>query len=114
MSDSTSQPPPDLPNFDGDRAVRQSSVESSPTGTGPATLTKSGAVSKMRSHRGNIPTLPQNKLCPLCPAKFTRTTHLNRHLKTHTNERLHECDRCHAQFTRSDLLTRHKRTCCDS
>ncbi|KAI9068398.1 hypothetical protein FKP32DRAFT_1608961 [Trametes sanguinea] len=92
----------------------QSSAESSPTGTAPATLTKSGAVSKMRSHRGNIPTLPQNKLCPLCPAKFTRTTHLNRHLKTHTNERLHECDRCHAQFTRSDLLTRHKRTCCDS
>ncbi|KAI8994091.1 fungal-specific transcription factor domain-containing protein [Trametes punicea] len=96
-----------------------------------ATLTKSGAVSKMRSHRGNIPTLPQNKLCPLCPAKFTRTTHLNRHLKTRelcmlvvrkrslsrvvdTNERLHECDRCHAQFTRSDLLTRHRRTCCDS
>ncbi|KAI1785380.1 hypothetical protein LXA43DRAFT_1038459 [Ganoderma leucocontextum] len=68
----------------------------------------------MRSHRGNIPTLPQTKLCPLCSAKFTRTTHLNRHLKTHSNERLHECDRCHAQFTRSDLLTRHKRTCADS
>ncbi|TBU37712.1 hypothetical protein BD309DRAFT_594197 [Dichomitus squalens] len=77
-------------------------------------VTKNGSVSKMRSHRGNVPTLPQTKFCPLCPARFTRTTHLNRHLKTHSNERLHECDRCHAQFTRSDLLTRHKRTCADS
>ncbi|OJT10734.1 hypothetical protein TRAPUB_12766 [Trametes pubescens] len=82
--------------------------------TAPVTLTKSGNVSKMRAHRGNVPTLPQTKFCHLCPAKFTRTTHLNRHLKTHSNERLHECDRCNAQFTRSDLLSRHKRTCCDS
>ncbi|KAH0827315.1 hypothetical protein J3R83DRAFT_3939 [Lanmaoa asiatica] len=43
---------------------------------------KDGAVSKMRSHKGNIPVLPQTKLCPHCPAKFTRTTHLNRHLRT--------------------------------
>ncbi|KAI0785551.1 hypothetical protein C8Q75DRAFT_809151 [Abortiporus biennis] len=76
--------------------------------------TKDGAVSRMRSHKGNIPSLPQNKLCPLCPAKFTRTTHLNRHLRTHSNERMHECERCHAQFTRSDLLARHKRNCGES
>ncbi len=44
--------------------------------------TKGGSLSKMRSHKGNIPTLPQTKLCHLCSAKFTRTTHLNRHLKT--------------------------------
>ncbi|EGN99617.1 hypothetical protein SERLA73DRAFT_179719 [Serpula lacrymans var. lacrymans S7.3] len=68
----------------------------------------------MRAHRGNIPVLPQTKLCPYCPAKFTRTTHLNRHLRTHTGERLHRCDTCDAQFTRSDLLTRHKKTCGDS
>lgn len=43
---------------------------------------KDGAPSKMRSHKGNIPILPQTKLCPHCPAKFTRTTHLNRHLRT--------------------------------
>ncbi|KAG1716094.1 hypothetical protein ID866_1066 [Astraeus odoratus] len=53
---------------------------------------KDGTVSKMRSHKGNIPILPQTKLCPHCPAKFTRTTHLNRHLRTHTGERLHRCD----------------------
>lgn len=48
----------------------------------PVELKKDGTVSKMRSHKGNIPVLPQNKLCPHCPAKFTRTTHLNRHLRT--------------------------------
>lgn len=74
---------------------------------------KDGTVSKMRSHKGNVPILPQTKLCPECPAKFTRTTHLNRHLRTHTGERLHRCDTCEAQFTRSDLLTRHKKTCGD-
>lgn len=43
---------------------------------------KDGGISKLRLHRGNIPILPQTKLCPHCPAKFTRTTHLNRHLHT--------------------------------
>ncbi|KAF9268772.1 hypothetical protein L218DRAFT_917817 [Marasmius fiardii PR-910] len=72
---------------------------------------KDGTPSKMRSHNGNIPMLPQTKLCPHCPAKFTRTTHLNRHLRNHTNERLHNCNICGAQFTRSDLLSRHKKGC---
>ncbi|TFK74536.1 hypothetical protein BDN72DRAFT_759444 [Pluteus cervinus] len=79
----------------------------------PLSRRKDGTVSKMRSHRGNVPVLPQTKLCPHCPAKFTRTTHLNRHLRTHTGERLHRCDLCDAQFTRSDLLARHKRSCVD-
>ncbi|KAJ6548675.1 hypothetical protein B0H19DRAFT_1161593 [Mycena capillaripes] len=69
-------------------------------------------LSRMRTHKGNVPSLPQTKRCSLCPAKFTRTTHLNRHLRSHTNERLHRCNLCKtAEFTRSDLLTRHKRTC---
>ncbi|KAH7876829.1 uncharacterized protein C8R40DRAFT_1041968 [Lentinula edodes] len=72
---------------------------------------KDGTYSKMRSHAGNIPVLPQTKLCPFCPAKFTRTTHLNRHLRNHTNERVHKCDLCEAQFTRSDLLSRHRKGC---
>lgn len=29
-----------------------------------------------------MPSLPQTKYCFLCPAKFTRTTHLNRHLRS--------------------------------
>ncbi|KAF7795522.1 hypothetical protein EIP86_006684 [Pleurotus ostreatoroseus] len=76
-------------------------------------FTKTGNVSRMRAHKGNKPGLPQNHLCHLCPAKFTRVTHLHRHLRTHTNERSHQCDKCGTQFTRSDLLTRHKRSCGD-
>ncbi|KAJ7894224.1 hypothetical protein B0H14DRAFT_2334520 [Mycena olivaceomarginata] len=74
---------------------------------------------RMRSHKGNMPSLPQTKHCPSCPAKFTRTTHLKRHLRSHTDERLYPCDAsdmalriCNrSEFTRSDLLLRHKRTC---
>lgn len=51
-----------------------------------------GVSEKLRRHAGNIPVLPQTKQCPHCPAKFTRSTHLNRHLKTHSSERLHRCD----------------------
>ncbi|KAI0051409.1 hypothetical protein FA95DRAFT_1554493 [Auriscalpium vulgare] len=76
-------------------------------------LTADDPSARMRAHGGNRPSLPQTKQCPLCPAKFTRTTHLNRHLRTHTNERSHRCDTCLSEFTRSDLLTRHKRSCGD-
>ncbi|KAJ6511938.1 fungal-specific transcription factor domain-containing protein [Mycena vitilis] len=75
---------------------------------------KDGSLSKMRAHRGNISTLPKNKICPhpQCSARFTRSTHLTRHMKTHTNERRYKCQTCHsAQFTRSDLLARHRRSC---
>ncbi|KAJ7645623.1 fungal-specific transcription factor domain-containing protein [Mycena polygramma] len=68
----------------------------------------------MRAHRGNIATLPQNKTCPhpQCSARFTRSTHLTRHMKNHTNERRYKCQTCHsAQFTRSDLLARHRKSC---
>ncbi|KAJ7894222.1 hypothetical protein B0H14DRAFT_3426991 [Mycena olivaceomarginata] len=71
----------------------------------------------VRSHKGNMPSLPQTKYCPSCPAKFTRTTHLKRHLRSHKDERLYPCDAsdtaiCNrSEFTRSDLLLRHKRTC---
>lgn len=66
-------------------------------------LKANGEVSRMRNHKGmsfgtfmhvvpmvlngahdkgNMPSLPQTKYCTLCPAKFTRTTHLNRHLRS--------------------------------
>ncbi|KAJ7690657.1 fungal-specific transcription factor domain-containing protein [Mycena rosella] len=76
-------------------------------------LNKDGTVSKMRKHKGNIPTLPQTKACPHCSARFTRSTHLTRHMKTHTNERHYRCTTCDAQFTRSDLLARHRKSCED-
>ncbi|KAF7345372.1 C6 transcription factor [Mycena venus] len=71
---------------------------------------KDGSISKMRAHKGNVPTLPQTKVCPHCSARFTRTTHLTRHMKNHTNERQYKCQTCPAQFTRSDLLARHRKT----
>ncbi|KAG2009474.1 STE-12 alpha [Coprinopsis cinerea AmutBmut pab1-1] len=89
-------------------------VNTEPPLHSPIEYRANGEISRMRSHKGNMPSLPQNKFCSLCPAKFTRTTHLNRHLRSHTNERSHKCDACSAEFTRSDLLTRHKRTCGDS
>ncbi|KAJ6593637.1 fungal-specific transcription factor domain-containing protein [Mycena capillaripes] len=74
---------------------------------------KDGSISRMRSHKGNRPTLPQTQACPHCSARFTRSTHLNRHLKNHTNERHYKCLSCPAQFTRSDLLARHRKNCED-
>jgi uncharacterized Zn-finger protein len=59
----------------------QNSAMSLPPQTTAVEYKKDGTVSRMRSHRGNVPQLPQTKLCPFCPAKFTRTTHLNRHLR---------------------------------
>ncbi|KAF9269838.1 hypothetical protein L218DRAFT_292376 [Marasmius fiardii PR-910] len=69
---------------------------------------------RTRSHGGNIPKLPQTKFCTFCPAKFTRTTHLNRHVRSHINQRHYRCDMCGSEFTRSDLLSRHKKTCGNS
>ncbi|KAF7362108.1 C6 transcription factor [Mycena venus] len=74
---------------------------------------KDGSISKMRAHKGNVPTLPQTKACPHCSARFTRSTHLTRHMKNHTNERQYKCQTCPAQFTRSDLLARHRKNCED-
>ncbi|KAF8175608.1 hypothetical protein K438DRAFT_1847413 [Mycena galopus ATCC 62051] len=69
-------------------------------------------VSRRQAHKGNVPTLPQTNYCSLCPAKFTRTTHLNRHLRSHTSKRLYRCTLCKSsEFTRSDLLKRHMCSC---
>ncbi|KAJ7825540.1 hypothetical protein B0H14DRAFT_3874407 [Mycena olivaceomarginata] len=69
-------------------------------------------LARMRAHKGNAPTLPQTKSCSLCSAKFTRTTHLSRHLRSHNDDRIYRCNLCQrSEFTRSDLLIRHKRTC---
>ncbi|KZT25432.1 hypothetical protein NEOLEDRAFT_1092876 [Neolentinus lepideus HHB14362 ss-1] len=93
--------------------MADSSVSSPGFMEASSSVAASTDTSRIRRHKGNIPSLPQTKHCPLCTARFTRTTHLNRHLRSHTNERDHRCDRCQSQFTRSDLLTRHKRTCGD-
>ncbi|SJL10103.1 uncharacterized protein ARMOST_13485 [Armillaria ostoyae] len=54
---------------------------------------------------------PKTFQCSLCSASFTRSTHLSRHLHTHTSERAHRCIACFAEFSRSDVLNRHIKTC---
>ncbi|KAJ6514850.1 hypothetical protein C8R47DRAFT_1032458 [Mycena vitilis] len=67
---------------------------------------------KTRAHNHNVQSLAKTQCCSLCPAKFTRITHLNRHLRSHANERRHRCNICKSsEFTRSDLLSRHQRRC---
>ena len=85
MPDDTPQPAKVAPvTSESDSAVPDETTLDASTSTAQpaASVARTNSLSKMRSHRGNVPTLPQTKLCPLCPAKFTRTTHLNRHLKT--------------------------------
>ena len=68
---------------------------------------KDGGISRMRSHKGNVPQLPQTKLCPYCPAKFTRTTHLNRHLRNRESRRPPRCPpRPHRPHRRADTNER--------
>ncbi|KAK0451547.1 hypothetical protein EV421DRAFT_1041379 [Armillaria borealis] len=54
---------------------------------------------------------PKTFQCSLCSASFTRSTHLSRHLHTHTSERAHRCIACFSEFSRSDVLNRHTKTC---
>ncbi|KAJ7647570.1 hypothetical protein FB45DRAFT_893806 [Roridomyces roridus] len=69
-----------------------------------------------RAHAGNAPTLPKNEACPHCTARFTRTAHLSRHLKTRNTRSqslVHWYQTCDATFTRGDLLQRHRKICQD-
>ncbi|KAK3388038.1 zinc finger protein ADR1 [Podospora didyma] len=47
--------------------------------------------------------------CLRCQRLFARLEHLQRHERTHTQERPFACNQCESRFTRSDLLIRHER-----
>lgn len=74
-------------------------------------FTKAGNISRMRAHGGNKPNLPQNHLCNVCPAKFTRITHLHRHLRTrescrYTYGAVHLQARSAGRYQRADAQVR--------
>ncbi|KAK4463001.1 hypothetical protein QBC42DRAFT_223603 [Cladorrhinum samala] len=52
---------------------------------------------------------PKRFQCGRCQRSFARLEHLQRHERTHTQERPFSCNLCESKFTRSDLLTRHER-----
>ncbi|KAK0455638.1 fungal-specific transcription factor domain-containing protein [Desarmillaria tabescens] len=69
------------------------------------------ALSPSVDPKANGRMLPQNQSCPYCPAKYSRPTHLHRHIRSHTHKRVHKCTMCDSQFVRRDVLNRHMKTC---
>ena len=63
------------------------------------TFNKKGAKRKRTQHE-----------CDVCGKVFDRRSYLDRHMRTHTNEKPYECDVCEKRFTQSSSLIRHKRT----
>ncbi|KAM7199270.1 zinc finger protein ADR1 [Rhypophila sp. PSN 637] len=57
----------------------------------------------------NIVVKPKRFKCHRCQRLFGRLEHLQRHERTHTQERPFACVQCESRFTRSDLLIRHER-----
>ncbi|GME48651.1 Transcription factor [Neofusicoccum parvum] len=55
------------------------------------------------------PKKPKRFQCRRCQRLFARLEHLQRHERTHTQEKPFLCDKCDSRFTRSDLLIRHER-----
>lgn len=47
--------------------------------------------------------------CQYCQRSFSRAEHLQRHLRTHTQEKPYGCSVCSKSFGRRDLLVRHSR-----
>ncbi len=47
--------------------------------------------------------------CPYCGDPFTRREHMERHIRSHTQERPFICSICSKTFARKDLLTRHSK-----
>ncbi|ETN38720.1 uncharacterized protein HMPREF1541_06758 [Cyphellophora europaea CBS 101466] len=60
------------------------------------------------------PKKPKRFQCHRCQRMFARLEHLQRHERTHTQEKPFACQLCDQRFSRSDLLVRHERLNHDS
>lgn len=45
--------------------------------------------------------------CEICLKKFTKGSHLNRHLKIHEKVKPHTCNLCYKGFARAEQLNNH-------
>lgn len=52
--------------------------------------------------------MPGKFACQYCDKTFGRTTHLRRHILTHTKEKQYQCTVCSKAFARSDHLAKHE------
>lgn len=66
---------------------------------------------KVLDAKGRCTTSPRSLICPICSAKYTRPTHLHKHIRSHTYKCMHQCMLCEIQFARRDVLKRHLKTC---
>ncbi|RFU75443.1 early growth response [Trichoderma arundinaceum] len=48
--------------------------------------------------------------CPRCPREFSKTEHLERHIRSHTKEKPFHCHTCGKSYGRKDTLLRHIRS----
>jgi hypothetical protein len=95
--------------------VNPADVESSPVDVPGGTMAPRAparkAGKKKRKSSDSVKCRPFACTFDDCDKRYTKSSHLKAHIRTHTGERPFECtwDDCNWKFARSDELTRHYR-----
>lgn len=58
---------------------------------------------------GSSDLLDRNFPCAICLKTFKHSSHLKRHINTHTGERVYKCDLCDKTFLDASTLSRHRK-----
>ncbi|XP_029969690.1 zinc finger protein 14-like [Salarias fasciatus] len=61
-----------------------------------------------------FPELPEDKTCSLCGKYFARQVDMERHMKSHSEERPYKCCFCQKKFKNPYVLKRHQKDICKS